>query len=108
MYAFLINPGVSLAIKIYVAFFSSSPLYPSEYSHMLQVSINYCGISSCNECIYIPVLNGTSVNYSGNSLCDECTYQPYMECQEFMVTCVFDGCTCQPYIMWSVSELLFM
>ena len=53
---FLIYPGVSLA---YLTFFSSSPLYPSEYSHMLQVP----------------------VNYHGNSSSDECTYQPYMECQ---------------------------
>ena len=48
MYTFL---GVSLAIKsMYLAFFSRAPLYPSKYSHVLQVSVNYCGNTLCNEC----------------------------------------------------------
>ena len=77
MFIFLIYPSVFLAIT-----FSSAPLYLSEYPYVLQLSVNYCGKSLCNEHMYIyQPLKGASVNYPGNSLCDERNYQPYMECQ---------------------------
>ena len=61
MCTFIIYPSISLANWNYpmATFFSSAPLDPSEYSHVLQVS----------------------VNYSDNSLCDELMYQPSMKRQ---------------------------
>ena len=46
---FLTYPVVCLANKS-VSF--SSPLYPSEYSHVLQLSVNNCANSLCNERTY--------------------------------------------------------
>ena len=84
MHTLLIYPGVSVAIKsIYLVLFSSTPLYPSEYS-VLQVP----------------------VNYHGNSLCNKRTYQPYMERQEttLVILRVMNVCTS---LIWSVSTLLW-
>ena len=41
-------------VSLALTFFSSSPLYPSEYSHMLHVSVNHCGNPLCNERTYQP------------------------------------------------------
>ena len=52
---------ISLSSQVFLS------LYPSEYSHVIQVSVNYRGNSSCNERTYQP--------------CEERPYQSYMERQ---------------------------
>ena len=54
MCTFSIHPGASLAIIPISPFLKHSPLFIRIYSHMLQVSVNYCGNSLCVERIYQP------------------------------------------------------
>ena len=73
---------------MYLAFFSSAPIDPSEYSHVLQVSLNYPGNPSCNEHMYQPLLEHRQTTLV--ILCVmNCAYCPYMKHQEITLVILF-------------------